>query len=162
MAASHGIVLARCVNPNCPCLMVPNYDNPNGPESVGWNRHWTKEEHWLGVAGGAPAPRCGFCGQPLAVADGGERSGRNTASRGNTWRTYAIPAGTAAHVHVLQSHDPAAVDAAWGEWKPIVTKNAHSFTSRTRARPGYWTFALAVGGRYYEVEFSQLDIQVTR
>ena len=155
-----GIVLAHCPNPTCPSRDVPAYEGDDDGPGMS-RRHWTKAEQWERVAAGEAPPRCGYCGKGLARSDGDERSGVNTTSRGNTWRLYHIPAGTTCHVRELLSNDPAAADAKWSDWRPHKTKHPHTFTSRTRARPGYWTFALAASGRYCEVEFSQLEIQVS-
>lgn len=151
------IVRAHCPGPHCPSRSVPNYDDDD--DGPGMSRKmWTKASQW---EPGQPTPRCGYCGGPLARTDGDERSGVNTTSRGNTWRNYHIPAGTAAHARMLLSGNPTAADAKWSAWKPITTKHPHTFHQRTRARPGFWTFALAANGQYCEVEFSQLEIQVS-
>lgn len=158
MARVRGVVLAHCDNRSCPSRNVPADDG-----SIGRSRgHWTRPEQWAAVARGEPAPRCGFCGGPLTRSEGDDRAGVNTASKGNTWGTYTVRAGTRAEIRQLHSADPAAVDAVWGEWKPYTLKHDRTWTERVRARPGYWTFAVEHNGVKFEIEFSQLEIQVAR
>ena len=158
MARVRGVVFAHCDNTGCPSLRVPADDG-----TIGRSRgHWTRPEQWEEVARGGPAPPCGFCGRPLTRSEGDDRSGQNTACARNTWKTYSVRAGTKATIRQLHSPDPAAVDAVWGEWQPYTMKHDRTWTERVRARPGYWTFAAEQGGRYFEIEFSQLDLQLTR
>ena len=148
-------VLAHCPSPVCPVKDVPDDRGEIGGrryQMTTWEGHWTGE---------LPRPRCGFCGGFLVRNAGDERTGRSTADRRNTWQFYTVAAATACHVRRLVSGSADDLTAVWEDWRPYITKLPHRFTTRTRARAGFWTFRLESGGRLCEVEFPQLAVEVS-
>lgn len=151
--------MSRFVFAHCPRADCPVKDVPDDAGNAGGRRYMmtTYEGHWDGLL---PAPRCGFCGGPLVRNPGSDRTGRSTANERNTWKRYTVAAGAACHARRLVSGEPDTVLSVWEDWRQHVTKYPQEFTQRTRARAGFWTFRLNVGGRLCEVEFPQLEVSV--
>lgn len=147
------IVYAHCDAPRC-----PSRDVPDDAGVIGGRRYQmhTLAHQWEGGA----APRCGFCLAPLIRNSTGTAE-RSTADKKNTWRKYTIAAGVKCQIRMLVAGTPDEPSEAWSDWREYVTKRQNVFTVRCRARAGYWTFRIEQSGKMCEVEFPQLDIQVS-